>query len=414
MAAEIFDSTPDQFIAVFQRRLSRPLRNVHYFDSKMIDNKLQNFQLQQQQQQQQQQSQQTINQQQQQRDNQQFQYRGTNVFQNNIAATMMASQNPATGEAINMTQQQQQRLQHYSPSPNSMFQQQQGGQSSQGNEVIVHDSIQAHTQQQSTLPQAQPACQQQQAIPNAAQSSFPNISPSTFHLPGSSGVLHTNGQFLASNLQDQHVQQQQAQQQQFQSQTDHTNNANNTNESSSVSSTPTALMYTLHQGQPGQPIVIQTTPTAAAAPNASGSIQIQGHQAQLLVHQAQSSLQQHATQLGQIKTQPTYVNAKQYARILKRRQVRQIVEDYLAKKNIKSCSGISLDRRSVNTRDDASTNGSSKRKRQNMNGEATSSANMNGDGDGNRRSYMHESRHKHAMKRPRGPGGRFLTKVGMV
>lgn len=77
----------------------------------------------------------------------------------------------------------------------------------------------------------------------------------------------------------------------------------------------------------------------------------------------------------QVAPRPTFVNAKQYRRILKRREARAKLEEYYRQKRAKQLIAKE---------------------------------------SGERKPYMHESRHRHAMKRPRGPGGRFLTKGELV
>ena len=96
---------------------------------------------------------------------------------------------------------------------------------------------------------------------------------------------------------------------------------------------------------------------------------------------------------------PRYVNAKQYRRILKRREARAKLEEIRQRHNTLRTSTTSP----RNAHSPVPPSGAS----------SVGDGGSTGGGDGSRKPYMHESRHRHAMKRPRGPKGRFLTKVSL-
>lgn len=90
--------------------------------------------------------------------------------------------------------------------------------------------------------------------------------------------------------------------------------------------------------------------------------------------------------------EPLYVNAKQYQRILKRRVARARMEEKRRQMFVMA----------IKQREEEKTGGPANISEEWLSGLLALD-------EETKKPYLHESRHKHAMRRPRGPGGRFLT-----
>ena len=165
--------------------------------------------------------------------------------------------------------------------------------------------------------------------------------------------------------QQQHYQQQQQQQQHYQQQQQQQQQD----------------MYYATREHHSEPSIAPNVVNLNAVPTANTALHIPSGNPMLIdtrqqgYHPPQPSNQTQDQSSTQSHQGPIFVNAKQYHRILKRRDARRRFENYFSKK------------------------------RKNMEGYKRM-----GQGVG----FVHVSRHKHAMKRPRGPKGRFLTKEELV
>jgi hypothetical protein len=200
-----------------------------------------------------------------------------------------------------------------------------------------------------------------------------------FHMPGQQPNNNSNQNNQSNNRQQQQQQQQhqQMQQQQMQHQMQMQAGAAGRVQGGGMPNMPPFMMVPPNAGggQQGHSAAMahQVYAAATAAAAAAAAVQPQ-------VPQQQQQQAANVTANATTAQRPTFVNAKQYRRIIKRREARARIDEYYRQKRIAAAQAA----------------------------EAEAAAH------GGRKPYLHESRHRHAMKRPRGPGGRFLTKVSRV
>eukprot|EP00978_Attheya_sp_CCMP212_P034602 scaffold145694_cov47-Attheya_sp.AAC.3 len=249
--------------------------------------------------------------------------------------------------------------------------------------------------------QGQPAFPSQQLPPEYTNANLNNGVPAgftmpMFHMPGQQQQQPNNNNNNSNNQQNpnqnpannrQQQMQQQQQQMQMQMQAAQAGAAAARVQGGGMPAMPFMMVPpNAGGGQQGHSAAmahqVYAAATAAAAAAAAVQPQIPQQQQQQPVpggatHHGTNATANAANTAVAAAQRPTFVNAKQYRRIIKRREARARIDEYYRQKRIAAAQAA----------------------------EAEAAAH------GGRKPYLHESRHRHAMKRPRGPGGRFLTKI---